>query len=195
MARRTERRPCEYPDCAYIQTTIKLRGKTYIYRFCDKHKLIRNRPDPAFQKITREVIPSAVRFWLKVKKGPGCWIWTGCKNTNGYGLFFDGQKKISSHRFAYKISRRRSAPNLVLHSCDTRLCVRPNHLFDGSHRDNSLDMMLKNRGAAKLHTSDIPIIRRRLAHGDAQKDIARDFGVARRTISAIGNGTSWGWYH
>src|SRR5208337_1422509 len=35
------------------------------------------------------------RFWSKVQKTSGCWLWTGWKNNHGYGVFYlprDGGK-------------------------------------------------------------------------------------------------------
>lgn len=93
------------------------------------------------------------RFWSKVKKGPNCWLWTGGKHTEGYGQFsltINGVRRpIGAHVFSYHIAT--GAPLLstwVLHHCDVRLCVRPDHLFGGDHTANMRDAAAKGR----LHT-------------------------------------------
>lgn len=94
-------------------------------------------------------IPPAVRFWRKVKKTKRCWLWTGSKAPSGYGLFRprrDGPS-IGVHRFAYELTYGPIEPGLfVCHHCDNPRCVRPDHLFLGTHADNMRDMHRKGRG-------------------------------------------------
>ena len=55
----------------------------------------------------------------------------------------------------------------VLHTCDTRSCVNPDHLFLGTNTDNMRDASKKHRfnqvgqnnGAAKLTELDVAVIR------------------------------------
>lgn len=91
------------------------------------------------------------RFWRKVNKTDGCWLWTGAVSRNGYGQFTVGGKTKLAHRVAWLISNG-SIPRgeghhgtCVLHKCDTPLCVRPDHLFLGTAKDNSIDMVQKGR--------------------------------------------------
>lgn len=89
------------------------------------------------------------RFWAKVDKSDDCWIWTGSKKSNGYGSFaWPNREHIEyAHRVAFIISvRELGAEECVLHHCDNRLCVNPQHLFVGSHTDNIQDMLSKKRG-------------------------------------------------
>jgi hypothetical protein len=87
------------------------------------------------------------RFYLEL--GPDdCWEWFG-KLTGEYGRFQiggKGSKHVLAHRFAYE---RENGPvpegQLVLHECDNPRCVNPRHLWAGSHRDNTQDMMSKGR--------------------------------------------------
>lgn len=73
----------------------------------------------------------------------GCWIWlasTGGEGDRLYGYAWSGVKNVRAHRVSYE-AYNGSIPDdtLVLHRCDNPLCVNPDHLFLGSHQDNSLD--------------------------------------------------------
>jgi len=90
--------------------------------------------------------PLAERFHEKVRFGRGCWLWTGATMWKGYGAIGYFGKVLRAHRVAWElcvgpIPRGRQ----VLHHCDNPACVRPNHLFLGTARDNSRDMSAKGR--------------------------------------------------
>lgn len=81
----------------------------------------------------------------------GCWRWTGCKNQDGYGLI--GGPRINgkpyarkTHRVAYAEFIGRIPKGLsVLHKCDNRACINPEHLYLGTQRDNVRDMAERNQ--------------------------------------------------
>jgi len=87
-------------------------------------------------------------FWSKVRKGPGCWEWNGYVSCWGYGRFhFSGfHHGMAAHRWAY-ISANGSIPRgkIIMHTCDNRKCVNPEHLRAGSQHDNIMDCSLKGR--------------------------------------------------
>lgn len=94
-----------------------------------------------------------IRFWSKVNKdGPiirielgKCWVWTSGKFKSGYGQFQIGIP-VRVHRVAYAISVAPIPDGMsVLHKCDNKICVNPEHLFLGTQQDNMADKVSKGR--------------------------------------------------
>lgn len=91
------------------------------------------------------------RFILRTVYGLGCWEWRGSFFRSGYGQFTlrnpeGGRKNWSAPRFSWTRTNGPIPPGLsVLHRCDNRKCVRPDHLFLGTHQDNMADMKAKGR--------------------------------------------------
>ena len=73
------------------------------------------------------------RFWSRVQKTDGCWLWTAGKNNNGYGWFKVNGKMVLAHRFSYELHIGPIPEGLVLdhvkaRGCTNRTCVNPAHL-------------------------------------------------------------------
>lgn len=104
-------------------------------------------------------IPLATRFWSKVDRsaGPdGCWLWTGNKDSLGYGrILIVGRRQDSAHRVAWGLTNGPIPDGLwVLHNCpggDTPACCNPSHLWLGTHKDNMADMVAKGRHGTWTH--------------------------------------------
>lgn len=125
-----------------------------------------------------------------------CWLWLGAESSNGYGAIgVDG----SIHRVSYMIHVGPIPTGMfVCHTCDTKLCINPNHLFIGSHQDNMDDMNRKGRGLkgeqasnAKLTEAQVREAHKRRSTGEKVRDIASSYGVSHSTISLILSGTNW----
>ena len=85
--------------------------------------------------------PLEQRFWPKVQKSDGCWLWiAGGDSETGYGRIRAGGRgttQLLAHRAAWELTNGPVPDGLwVLHHCDTPRCVRPDHLFLGDHADN-----------------------------------------------------------
>lgn len=86
------------------------------------------------------------KFLSKVIKVNDCWHWTGYVTPSGYGVSCYKAKGIRAHRLAYILYKGEIPEKmLVLHKCDERKCVNPEHLFLGTDADNMLDCFLKGR--------------------------------------------------
>jgi hypothetical protein len=141
------------------------------------------------------------RFWKRVAKSEGCWLWTGTRYKKGYGRFSYGRNSgILATHFAWQLAHGPIPPDMKLcHTCDTPSCVRIDHLFLGTSADNSADMVAKgrqtfgSRNPMAAFTDDQVIeIRRRYRERESKMvDLAREFGVSRGTVSAIVSGRTW----
>jgi hypothetical protein len=142
------------------------------------------------------------RFWSKVRKTPGCWLWTGAANNKGYGkIRLSGSRvMVSAHRASWILAFGHleswngdyKAGLCVLHRCDVPLCVNPEHLFLGTMSDNAMDMLSKGRhkftpqpgasnGRAILTEADVQEIR------CLSMDGVSDLALARRFDTTAGN--------
>lgn len=118
----------------------------------------------------------------------GCWLWIGVLHDTGYGrMLFHGVMDYA-HRWAYRIHKGEIGDNFVLHNCDNKLCVNPDHLFLGTHQDNVQDMYRKGRGLktrVRLNQSVADQIRILLLGGSNKSELALRFNVSKTTITRI----------
>ena len=140
------------------------------------------------------------RFWSKVDDSDtyGCWNWTACTNTSGYGQFGLGTSMVPAHRFAWVVSQTldpvQDPYKDICHSCDNHRCCNPIHLRQDTKSSNTKDKR-KNKNVSysqKLSYDDVAKIRALISEGKLpHKDIAEMFGIHRSTVSQIKTGTIW----
>ena len=90
------------------------------------------------------------RFDLHVERlpGDGCWIWTGGVSSSGYGIFYWAGKSEHAHRASYAMNVGMIEDGgWVLHHCDEKRCVRPDHLYVGTREQNVRDAIQRKRMA------------------------------------------------
>jgi len=87
------------------------------------------------------------RFNLLTKQVGECIEWTGGKYPGGYGRYYSGGKTRYAHRVSYMAANNvvLTKDNLVCHSCDNPSCVKPDHLWIGTQKDNVHDCISKGR--------------------------------------------------
>lgn len=146
-----------------------------------------------------------MKFWSNVDKSNGeynCWNWLAYKDPDGYGRFRWGKQVFKSNRLAYILRFGEIPNNLhVLHRCDNRACVNPEHLFLGNQIDNMQDMLAKgrrhstqreNNPKAKLNEKQVEEIRQRYENGNIlQRELAEEYGVTQVQISSIVRKKQW----
>lgn len=155
-------------------------------------------------------------FWRRVYIKDNikeCWNWTLYALYDGYGLFWDGKKKVRSHRMAYELTKGKIPDGLqVQHICNNRRCCNPYHLELGDNTKNirykvkcgrQSRLIGENSGNAKLmedQVREIHIIyneQRKFHPGFKQWQIigpiAQKFNVSTSTIKQILHGKLW--YH
>lgn len=142
-------------------------------------------------------------FWNKVIKGPGCWEWKGAHIPDGYAWMTWKRRQMGAHRVSWMLNHGPIPPGAhVLHKCDNRGCVRPDHLQLGTHKDNMADMGRKKRGTcgeknynAKLTADQVRAIRNSYCGGKGRrsnaKEIAALFGVEVGAVHSVVAGRTW----
>src|SRR5262245_21374375 len=102
----------------------------------------------------------SAHFWAKVHKRQerdGCWEWTAHTTTTGYGQFRYQGRLWRAHRAAWLLACGPIPPGpghhgtVVMHRCDNRRCVRPQHLALGTQADKVADCKAKGRHCKKRH--------------------------------------------
>jgi hypothetical protein len=173
--------------------------------------------EAVMNKLGRTPTTAATRFWLCVNKdgpvhpglGTACWVWTSHTSKNGYGRFYNGQRpengqrQMRAHRWSFEQAygcRLKDDNDMVLHKCDNKLCVRPDHLFRGSQADNMRDRSNKGRQprgithpCVRLTEDQVHYIRtkKRRKGPETLKQLAARFGVTLSAIMHIRQGHSW----
>lgn len=180
-------------------------SRSTIAHWLDRHNLKRD-DAPSDETVPLNVDDLSVkdRFWKNVRMGDEdeCWEWTSTMS-HGYGKMRVQGQQARAHRISYKLANDRNiVGQLVLHHCDNPICVNPNHLYLGSQQDNLADAIDRDRinpptgedhPSAKLTEAEVAEIKRCLASGEVQRDIAKEYGVREMQISRIKHEKNWSW--
>jgi hypothetical protein len=158
------------------------------------------------------------RFWSKVRKTEGCWLWTASDDGHGYGGFRVNRKTLKAPRVAFFIANGHWPEPCVLHSCDQPRCVNPKHLSAGTQLQNSRDRESRRRGnhatgaavgvftkpdsvevgaakrrggkRGKLRGEDIHLVRAACLT-NSHLAVGIMFGVSGSTIRSVMTGRTW----
>lgn len=143
----------------------------------------------AYKEKTREEKIALIESKIERIPECGCWIWIAALyRDKRYGRF-GGQP---AHRVSWELFRGPIPEGLnVCHYCDTPLCVNPDHLFLGTGKDNSQDMVKKKRWNAKhctkLTDEQVMAIRK---DSRSYIEIAKDYGITPNYVNDLRAGRS-----
>jgi hypothetical protein len=152
------------------------------------------------RKLNIVVIPLEDRFWAKVAKTDDpneCWLWRAHISPNGYGSIFHGVNRkprmLQAHIASYLLNNGGIPTGYdVMHSCDVRHCVNPNHLSVGTRKDNMEDAAKKNRLRhgenhynTKITDEQVKEIRNMPIYHGCMTKYARIYNVSKEQIRDI----------
>lgn len=158
-----------------------------------------------------KTIPAVIRFWSRVNKTEGCWLWTSTTSTAGYGYIDDNKRRYQSSVYSWMIHNGPVPDGLfVLHKCDNTACVNPDHLFLGTQNDNVQDCIKKGRfnygsrgkkgekhHGARVTEEQVRDIRRRYTKGRGRyqrgnsHELAVEFGLTQAQVLNIAKHKQW----
>jgi hypothetical protein len=141
-----------------------------------------------------------MRWASRVEIGDGCWGWHGSTNDKGYPHLKVAGTVELAHRVGYRLLVGPIPAGMFLcHHCDNPGCVKPGHMFIGTHDDNMRDMVSKGRACkgerqpnSKLTENAAREIKRLLRAGErTSRSIAAQFGIHEQTVAGIKQGRTW----
>ncbi len=162
-----------------------------------------------------QITHEAIRFfWSKNNVGPlpdqknvhyqgldKCWLWSGSLAPDGYGKVKIKDKHTSAHRLSWVIHNGEIPSGMqVLHKCDNRSCVNPNHLVLGTNAENTADRVRKGRSnpakgnqlpQSKLDECKVRQIREMSRVGMPQSKIAAYFDMCQQAIANVVSRKAW----
>lgn len=188
---------CDFCGCEFTRYLSSFKRNNAEHVFCK----------PSHRWMFQNAIPLETKFWSRVQRHnhDECWIWGGTIGQHGYGILSISGRPLRVSRLSWEINVGPIPEGLcVLHKCDNPACVNPSHLFVGTLKDNTQDMLRKGRAKytvpfrgsahrdAKLNEEQVAEIRRLYSTGSISQDkLGRQFGVCQKTIHRIIYRTRW----
>lgn len=140
----------------------------------------------------------AERFWAKVRRGHGCWLWQGsCFEPSGYGNLSHENRTLLAHRVAWVIENGPIPEGLwILHRCDNPPCVRPSHLYAGTPKDNAQDKVRRGRWRGNQKLTELQVVMIKLAvrlypQRGTIRTLAQECRVSHNAVADVARGKTW----
>ena len=133
--------------------------------------------------------------------GNECHNWTGTLTKDGYALLSFKNKKTRAAKAVLekKLNRKIEKGKETCHTCNNRKCINPEHLYEGTHKQNALDMAkagsvrgVKN-GQAKIPESLAIKIKKQLKKNVSVLKVAEKYSVPIPTVRNIKRNKTWAW--
>jgi hypothetical protein len=144
--------------------------------------------------------PESMKALAVIDSTTGCWLWPRAKDRDGYGRYVYHGVDQFVHRLSYQFWVAPLEPRMVImHSCDIPSCYNPEHLKQGTQKENNADCAKKGRkpkgeknGNSKLTAYQVSKIRQ-WSYFDkvSNEELSKLFNVSRRQIYKIINGVNW----
>jgi len=142
---------------------------------------------------------------VKTRDDNECWYWPFGKTGNRYGAVVTPKphrKQLKAHKLAFKIRYGHWPKPCGLHKCDNHPCFNPRHIFEGTNKDNTEDMIRKGRQApprygvannlAKVNPEIVKMIRQEYsAGGITQHKLGEKYGISQNAVHAMIARKSW----
>lgn len=131
----------------------------------------------------------------------GCWVWNRSLHDDGYARIRHEGKEYRVSRIMWEYMTGQKIPRgmYACHKCDNPLCVNPDHIFIGTHKDNMHDAAIKGRTnrpkpeespRAKLTWEQVRAIREELKTSTTRA-VAKKYGMGKSTVHQIGANETW----
>ena len=159
--------------------------------FCQNHYYRFRRYGNALSGVDYEQ-KAKKRFLSSFVENPGeCFLWVKNKDRHGYGKMSVLRKTVQAHRFSWEFFNGEKIPAgmVVMHLCNNKGCVNPDHLQLGTLKDNSLHSVVTGQSrVAFLKESDVRLIR---SSSLTSKELAEIFGVSFSCIDDVRKEKTW----
>jgi hypothetical protein len=143
-------------------------------------------------------IENRIKNRTSLDEKSGCINWISYCNKDGYAQITIGKKKYRVARLLLekKLGRPIKENHETCHTCNNRKCVNIDHLYEGTHKQNGLDMAKSGclRGRfAKINKETAFKIKQMIAEGKTTKEIQKNLNVSKTNVSNIKQGICWAW--
>lgn len=84
--------------------------------------------------MVQNMIPSIITDNIEIDEHTKCWNWTAGAS-GGYAHAYVKGKMVRVARWLYCLIHKTNPP-VIMHLCNNKLCVNPNHLLGATHAEN-----------------------------------------------------------